>query len=236
MLTTARPAFTQQEVERLRTAYQERFRHRPVNFLGAANIFLAQERERHFLRLLRKYAGRPLEELRILDVGCAGGYFLRSLLKYGIPAGNMVGIDIWQELLEQGRRIVPSLTLVCASGDHIPFPDASFDVVLQSTMFSSVLSDVLRAGIAREMLRVAKPDGVVFSYDFRYQRPGDHDVKAVSRRELRRLFSGARVITERSTLPPPLARFLAPRSLALCQLASSLCPFKSHYWAAVLKT
>ncbi len=125
-----------------------------------------------------------------MDVGAAGGYFLRSLLKYGAYAGNLFGVDIWESRVLDGRIRVPSLTLLCADGKALPFPDESFELVVQLTMFSSIIDFDIRQAIAAEMKRVVKKTGAIFSYDFRFKRPGDDDVCAMTKARVRELFKG----------------------------------------------
>ena len=48
----------------------------------------------------------------------------------------------------------------------LAFPDATFDLVVQSTVFTSVLDATMKHQMAAEMLRVVKDDGVILWYDY----------------------------------------------------------------------
>lgn len=236
MLMSAESATSpRNERERISNAYTRRLGNRTVSFYDPTNVFFAQEMERDFIKLLREYGLVPLEDKRLLDVGTAGGYFLRSLLKYGVSPANLFGVDIWEGRLIDGHRRLPALTLLCADGRALPFPSESFDIVVQTTMLSSVLDRGIRRQIGNEIIRVLKKSGMAFSFDFRFKRPGDCDVCAITLRELEDTFAGCNVAVRTCCAPPKLIGLLAPRSQMWCEIACGLWPLKTHYWATVKK-
>jgi SAM-dependent methyltransferase len=120
-----------------------------------------------------------------------------------------------------------------ANAVRLEFPEASFDLVHQSTVFSSILDADVRMQIAREMLRVLKPGGSVLWYDFFVKNPRNLDVQGMSKKEILRLFPNCDVILRRVTLAPPLARALAPRSWLLGTFLTMLRILNTHYLALV---
>src|SRR5256884_3700165 len=94
----------------------------------------------------------------------------------------------------------------------LPLPAASFDIVLQSTMFSSILEPALRWQVAAEMVRVLKPTGLILWSDFFLNTPQNHDVRGVSNHDITAFFSCCRVHLRRTGPAPPLARRLAEHS------------------------
>ena len=64
---------------------------------------------------------------RALDVGCGEGRFCRMLQARGIPA---VGIDPTEALLAEARKRGPKGEYHCARAESLPFPGASFDLVV----------------------------------------------------------------------------------------------------------
>jgi len=101
---------------------------------------------------------RMLDARSILDVGTATGRFL-SDLRPVLPGAFLCGVEPVFPLLEVGRQsgALDSGDLVCGSGDALPFPDSSFDVVCEF----ATLHHVRRPNaIVREMTRVARK-GVV---------------------------------------------------------------------------
>src|SRR5262245_11247462 len=225
------------QAKQIESRYAARFSRRSYDFYNDASIFQNQSNERLFLNLMKRYSLFPLKDKLILDVGTGGGFFLRSLLKYGIPSSHLFGVDFWEERLKEGHAIAPCLPLVCTTAEMLPFASDFFDVVVQRTMFSSILDDESRLKAAGEMLRVVKPGGVVISHDFRIKRPGDSAVRSITAAELRRLFAGAELALLAEGLPPQLVRALAPRSFLACHFLSTIwpAPFGCFLWAVVRK-
>ncbi|MGH7932225.1 MAG: class I SAM-dependent methyltransferase [Candidatus Binataceae bacterium] len=113
-----------------------------------------------------------LEGVRILDIGCGVGGWIRELIKWGADPGLIYGIDTIAERIEHARRLSPaSVNLTCGNAACLAFPDEFFDLVM---LFQSMclMSDRMRQSVAAQALRVLKPDGAILWYDYRYQRRG----------------------------------------------------------------
>jgi len=52
------------------------------------------------------------------------------------------------------------------NAETLPFASKSFDLVMQFTVFTSILAQHVKQRIANEMIRVVKPDGMIIWYDF----------------------------------------------------------------------
>ena len=94
---------------------------------------------------------------RVLDVATGNGNAALSAARRGC---EVTGVDYVPALLEQGRAraAADGLAVAFAEGDAaaLPFPDASFDVVL-STLGAMFAPDQEKA--AGELLRVCRPGG-----------------------------------------------------------------------------
>jgi SAM-dependent methyltransferase len=92
----------------------------------------------------------------ILEVGCGYGKLLRQLRRrLDVP---MVGVDFSRTQLELARRYLgpeDGIELLLSSGERLPFPDGSFDMVVTSAV---ILHNppALAEQIRREILRVAR--------------------------------------------------------------------------------
>ncbi|GIS97788.1 MAG: hypothetical protein CM1200mP25_0250 [Acidobacteriota bacterium] len=62
--------------------------------------------------------------------------------------------------MKRGNRVPATLNVDCGNGASLPYPDNSFDIVLQSTVFTSLLDSHMRQRVANEMKRVVTVDGV----------------------------------------------------------------------------
>ena len=83
--------------------------------------------------------------------------------------------------------------------------DGTFDMILQSTMFTSILDPKMKRQVAAEMVRILKPDGFIVWYDFFVNNPQNSDVCGVPRREITALVPHCLINLRRVTLVPPLA-------------------------------
>lgn len=118
--------------------------------LGHASQVWTRGLERR-LQMVCRYVG--LEGKRILDIGCGVGAFVRRLREF---TPDVYGIDIDREGVAEGSREVPNLAL--AVGEHLPFPDGSFDVIFLHEVLEHVDDDV---ATLKEARRVLAPSGKV---------------------------------------------------------------------------
>ena len=204
------------------------------SFFNPGNLFMVQTREWEVLRLLRRLDGTPLASKKILEIGCGTGHWLREFIRWGARPENLTGVDLLPERIAEARRLCPEgVRLTCGGANDVQAPDASFDLILQATVFTSVLEPRVKQQIAGEMLRLVRPEGTILWYDFRIDNPKNPDVRGVGRAEIRRLFPDCRIELRPITLAPPLARRLAGYSRWLCELLQA-CPLLcTHYLGAI---
>jgi SAM-dependent methyltransferase len=92
---------------------------------------------------------------RALDVGCGEGRFCRMLQAKGIP---VVGIDPTEELLAAAKRRDPKGEYQIARAESLPFPDASFDLVVS---YLTLIDSADFRSALKEMVRVLTPKGIL---------------------------------------------------------------------------
>ncbi len=213
------------ELDRISAAYARRSIAVPINLYdnrNLATLYMSQERDRATVKLLRRHAVESLSRRRILDVGCGTGSELQRFVSWGAVPEKLVGIDLMPDRIATARRTCPAgITLLCGSAHELPFSDASFDLAIVSTVFSSILDEGLRTRIAEEIRRVLCPGGNVLWYDFWLDNPGNADVRGISAKTVRTLFQGFEIHLQRITVAPYLARKISPYShLAYCFVAA----------------
>jgi ubiquinone/menaquinone biosynthesis C-methylase UbiE len=224
------------EEARVRAAYARRAAGDRYAYSNPAHLFLMQERERATLTLLERHGLLPLGSRPVLEVGCGTGQWLRDLVRWGAEPEALNGVDLLADRLSQARAsCAPSVVLAQASATELPFPTARFDLVLQSTVFTSILDRGVRRAAAQEMLRVLRSGGAVLWYDYYFDNPRNPDVRRVGRRELEALFPGCRMVIERVTLAPPLARLLARHARPLCEMLAHVPWLRTHYLGLIWK-
>ncbi len=167
-----------------------------------------QERQRALLRLLSTRAGQPAD-WRAAEVGCGAGGNLLDLLRLGLMPAHLTGIELLPDRLAAARAALPEgVRLLAGDASTADVAPASQDLVLQSTVFSSILDDGLQQRVAESMWRWLKPGGAVVWYDFTVNNPRNPDVRGVPLARVRALFPQGDFTARRVTLAPPLARAL----------------------------
>ena len=94
-------------------------------------------------------------DVKVLDIGCGNGALLNALSE---RIANGIGVDESRSMLERARQRnagISNLRFEHIAGPHLPFPDASFDVVISMMSFRYLDWDPLLA----EIKRVTKPGG-----------------------------------------------------------------------------
>jgi SAM-dependent methyltransferase len=238
------------ETDRIKAEYARRGREIPDERYSSATlseVFLRQSRERAVLQLLARARALPLTGRRILDVGCGAGQWLADLETWGAAREMLAGIDLLPERVDRTRARMAALrtadgTVVTRGADvrvgdasELSWPQASFDIVLQSTVFSSILDPALRVRVASEMTRVLAPSGLILWNDLVVNNPRNPNVRAVKGPELARLFPGFVASGRRITLLPPLARWLVPLSFSAAQALEALRLLNTHYVAVLTR-
>jgi SAM-dependent methyltransferase len=223
------------EDARIRAAYARRTDADRYSWFNDAHMLAVQERERHTLDLLREHGFQSLDTARVLDVGCGSGFWLREMVKWGARPHHVMGVDLLPDrIAEAERRCAPGVTLVCGNAAAVEVPRESFDIVLQSMLFTSVLDADLRQAVARAMLDAVRPDGLILWYDYHVSNPRNRDVRGVSRAEIRSLFPGCRIDLRRLTLAAPIARVVAG-SRVVHALLHAVPLLRTHYLGVIRK-
>ena len=168
---------------------------------------MLHERQRVMLRRMAAFGITDLACLHIAEVGCGSGGNLLDFLRLGCAPQHLFGAELLPERFDKARAVLPAgTTLWLGDARHAPLLEESQDIVLQSTVFSSLLDDAFQQQLAAAMWRWVKPGGAVLWYDFTVDNPRNPDVRGVPLKRVRELFPQARVTADRVTLAPPLAR------------------------------
>ena len=195
-----------EEQRRIREVYEIRDVQMALGHGHYLDIVDSYQRDLAVFIALQRRGVLPLIDKKIIDFGSGTGARLRDFIRLGAEPHQLYGLELSRRRIHVGRRISPNIPVVLASGAAAPFASETFDIALNFTMMSSVLSSSVSAAIAAEMLRVLRPGGVVLWYDLRYRNPWNPNVRPYGKREIRRLFSGQDVSFQSLTPVPSLTR------------------------------
>lgn len=93
---------------------------------------------------------------KILDIGCASGWFL-SQIKHNYPQAKCIGIDAYDKAISYGKKMYPELQLVAIDAHKLPFDNRAFDIVICTEVLEHVVSP---DQVLQEIKRVLKPNGI----------------------------------------------------------------------------
>lgn len=141
--------------------------HRGRHYAASHLIYSLQELDRLPLRSTEVFAGvgnphiiAPISESStVLDIGCGGGMDLLLAAQRVGPRGQLIGIDLTQQMLERTASSfefmnIPNLRLDQANACEIPIDDASVDHVISNGVLNLTTNKRKAFG---EIFRVLRP-------------------------------------------------------------------------------
>ncbi len=225
-----------EDLQRLQDVYAQREQQLAGNgrytALNPVHLFTTHQRQRAVANLLRRERITSLQDKHILEMGCGKGDILQELLAFGAAPSRLFGTDLILNRAQTAVQQLPHLPLSAADGRSLPYPAAAFDLVLQYTVFSSILDENIWHQLAQEMLRVLKPGGLIIWYDF-WLNPTNKQTRGIRPPAIRNLFPDCTFTFQRITLAPPLARRLIPLSWLTATLLEKLRFLNTHYLVAI---
>ncbi|MCC6179577.1 MAG: class I SAM-dependent methyltransferase [Chloroflexi bacterium] len=97
-----------------------------------------------------------LEGRRILDIGCGLGMYVDKFRRF---SDEVYGVDVDPEKVAQASEWLPNISV--APGEHLPFEDGMFDVILLNEVIEHVDDDRLTI---QEAYRCLRPGGHIIIY------------------------------------------------------------------------
>ncbi len=141
----------------------------------------------HYYWVLQKCLKVAPRSTLMQDVGCGKGIFLAIAEK---KFQFCYGLDLSEAALKRARLEAPHSYLVCAAGEDLPFPDESYDLIVNVGSLEHFL-DLPRA--VKEMARVLKkyghalilvPNSFFLPIILNVLLKGDRGLKSIQPREI----------------------------------------------------
>mgnify|MGYP003990196331 FL=1 len=162
-----------------------------------------------------------------------GGDNLIALKRNGFDWKNIYANELLEDRVEMLIKNLPNSNIYAGDASNLEFKNY-FDVVFQSTVFTSILDIDFKIKLAVKMFDMVKDNGLILWYDFKYNNPKNPDVKGVGKNEIKKLFPEAKkIIFYNVTLAPPIGRRIGK----FYNVFNFLFPFfRTHIIAEIYKT
>lgn len=197
--------------------------------LNPAVYMSLQEKERALIRWIQWSGLASLHDKRVFEIGCGAGANLMQFIRLGFAPENLVGNELLEERAMIARHLLPEATqIILGDASALGLSEKSFDIVLQSTVFSSIIDDGFQRKLANSIWTLVKTGGGVLWYDFIYNNPKNPDVRGVSVRRIHELFPDAEVKVWHLTLAPPISRLVTKIHPSLYTLFNMLPILRTH--------
>lgn len=100
---------------------------------------------------------RFLRARRILEIGCGSGVIAATLHEIGAPGLEVHAVDV-----VDSRTETAGYTFQLVDGTHLPFADASFDLVISNHVIEHVGQPPQQLAHLREIKRILDPAGLAY--------------------------------------------------------------------------
>jgi arsenite methyltransferase len=115
----------------------------------------------------------------VLDVGCGAGMDSLVAAQMVGVSGSVTGVDMTPEMVVKARGSIAEMGLgnvriVEGSAEHLPFDDASFDVVISNGVIDLIPD---KDAVFSEITRVLRPGGRIQLADVTIQNPVSEESK-----------------------------------------------------------
>jgi SAM-dependent methyltransferase len=226
------------ERQRIQTEYERRERDLAKDFYAPwqpYELFMRFSRKKKAAEILHKAGVFPEAPSQCLEIGYGRLGWLGDLISWGVPESSLHGVELDASRAKIAQQLLPNADLRIGDATRLPWQNDSFQLVIASTVFTSILDHSIRQIVASEIARVMAPGGALLWYDFAVNNPSNPNVQRVSRPELRKLFPTLQGEIHSVTLAPPIARRIAGKSWVLATFLEALPFLRTHLIAVLTK-
>ncbi|NWF90652.1 MAG: class I SAM-dependent methyltransferase, partial [Ignavibacteriaceae bacterium] len=143
------------------------------------------------------------------EIGCGTGLNLLKFVELGFNPKNIIGNELLHDRALDAKKNVPKeIKILEGNALDLDLPNDFFDIVFQSTVFSSILNINFRKELSLKLWQLVKPGGGILWYDFTYNNPSNKDVSGIKLKVLKQLFPEGKMKFWRLTLAPPIGRLV----------------------------
>ncbi|MCX6149033.1 MAG: methyltransferase domain-containing protein [Ignavibacteriales bacterium] len=218
------------EIENIKQRYAKRENLTSKYNILNPNVYLSeQEKERAIFKLFKKIPLKNYAEKKFLEIGGGIGTNVFLFLKFGFTPKNIFFNELIEDRFRKAKTLLPSeINFNFGNALDLNYPNEYFDIIFQSTVFSSILDEKFKIELASKMWNLVKNNGGILWYDFIYNNPWNKDVKGIPINEIKKLFPLAKIKIKKITLNPPLARFLTKINPTLYSVFNLIPLLRTH--------
>ena len=154
----------------VKEAYEQRKSDAAViknNSNASYSAFIVSERDKVYKDFLVSHFNN-LNDKTFFEIGAGIGGNLNFFNQLGISWNNIYANELLDERFIVLSEHYPKAHLISGDAGKIKEFDGFFDIVFQSTVFTSILDLEFKKHLASLMWKMKKADGVVLWYDFTY--------------------------------------------------------------------
>lgn len=209
------------EIEKIKSVYNNRIEGSIYNYTNPEVLYEIYSKHKIISRYFsEKNLTSKFNNLRLLDVGSGFGDSIIEFVRMGFSPENIAGVELMENRFVASKQRLP-LQINLINSNFLDCKTLEkFDVIYVSLVFTSLLTNSMRIEFANKIKSLLSEGGVVIVYDFTINNPKNKDVRKLTLSEIIVLFNGRGVVSYRTTIIPPIGRFVA-------KYAPNLLPFFS---------
>lgn len=201
-------------------------RYNPLNPSVYMGLF---ERKKALIKLIKYAQLTPVDNKKVLEIGCGSGSNLNELITLGFSPKNLSGNELLEDRVIIAKQYLPAeIQMYFGDACELNLDKESFDIIYQSTVFTSLLDDKFQEKLANKMWTLVKPGGGILWYDFIYNNPKNPDVRGVPVSRIKQLFPQGNIKVWHVTLMPPISRAVCKIHPCLYTFFNLTPLFRSH--------
>ena len=167
---------------------------------------MEQEKERAIISNLKKTGIKDFNNIQLLEIGVGIVINIYLFLKLGFQPQNIFFNELIEERFNKAKSVLPDqVNFYYGNALELNFEKEYFDIIYQSTVFTSILDYSFNKSLADKLWGMIKPGGGFLWYDFIYDNPFNKDVKGIPVKEIKQLFPNGKIKYYRITLLPQFA-------------------------------
>jgi ubiquinone/menaquinone biosynthesis C-methylase UbiE len=144
------------ETQKVKERYERRKLNKRVESIWFSK-YVQYERELKYFEII-KGNFTDLKDKKILEIGAGSGDNLLAFKRFGFKWQNIYANELLEDRVKVLKENLPISNIYSGDALKLEFED-EFDIVFQSTVFTSILDDDFKQKLANKMFNMTKMGG-----------------------------------------------------------------------------